>query len=64
MSADVKSHPDCLLQDLGVFIPPQNDAMRNDFFMDNTSFIQSKMKFDRETFGGLADMFGQMHGRF
>ena len=54
----------CLLQDLGVFIPPQNDAMRNDFFMDNTSFIQSKIKFDRETFGGLADMFGQMPGRF
>lgn len=36
--------------------------MRNDFFMDNTSFLQSKMKFDRETFGGLADMFGQMPG--
>lgn len=32
--------------------------------MDNTSFLQSKMKFDRETFGGLADMFGQMPGTF
>lgn len=53
-----------MLQDLGVFIPPQNDAMRNDFFMDNASFLQSKMKFDRETFGGLADMFGQMPGTF
>ncbi|TWW68036.1 Eukaryotic translation initiation factor 4 gamma 2 [Takifugu flavidus] len=50
------------VKDLGVFIPPQNDAMRNEFFMDNTSFLQSKMKFDRETFGGLADMFGQMPG--
>lgn len=38
--------------------------MRNDFFMDNTSFLQPKMKFDRETFGGLADMFGQMPGVF
>lgn len=39
--------------------------MRNDFFMmDNTSFIQAKMKFDRETFGGLADMFGQMPGTY
>lgn len=59
-----QTHSDRLSQDLGVFIPPQNDAMRNDFFMDNTSFIQSKMKFDRETFGGLADMFGQMPGTF
>lgn len=62
--ANVNSYSDRLPQDLGVFIPPQNDAMRNDFFMDNTSFLQSKMKFDRETFGGLADMFGQMPGTF
>lgn len=62
--ANMNSYSDHLLQDLGIFIPPQNDAMRNDFFMDNTSFLQSKMKFDRETFGGLADMFGQMPGRF
>lgn len=38
--------------------------MRNDFFMDNASFLQSKMKFDRETLGGLAAMFGQMPGTF
>lgn len=62
--ANVNSYSDRLPQDLGVFIPPQNDAMRNDFFMENASFLQSKMKFDRETFGGLADMFGQMPGTF
>ncbi|XP_041844545.1 eukaryotic translation initiation factor 4 gamma 2a [Melanotaenia boesemani] len=50
------------VKDLGVFIPPANDAMRNDFFMDNTSFLPTKMKFDREPLGGLADMFGQMPG--
>ncbi|KAM4593195.1 eukaryotic translation initiation factor 4 gamma 2a [Odontesthes bonariensis] len=49
------------VRDLGVFIPPSND-MRNDFFMDNTSFLPTKMKFDREPLGGLADMFGQMPG--
>uniref|UniRef100_A0A4W6E647 Eukaryotic translation initiation factor 4 gamma 2 n=1 Tax=Lates calcarifer TaxID=8187 RepID=A0A4W6E647_LATCA len=50
------------VKDLGVFIPPPADAMRNDFFMDNSSFLPTRMKFDRETIGGLADMFGQMPG--
>uniref|UniRef100_A0A8C5N891 Eukaryotic translation initiation factor 4 gamma 2 n=1 Tax=Gouania willdenowi TaxID=441366 RepID=A0A8C5N891_GOUWI len=49
------------VKDLGVFIPPSNDSMRNDFFREN-SFLPSKIKFDRETFSGLADMFGQMPG--
>ncbi|XP_070702534.1 eukaryotic translation initiation factor 4 gamma 2a [Pempheris klunzingeri] len=49
------------VKDLGVFIPPPTDSMRNDFFMEN--FLPSRMiKFDRETLGGLADMFGQMPG--
>lgn len=51
----------CLLQDLGVFIPPPTDAMRNDFFMEN-AFLPGRIKFDANTFGGLADMFGQMPG--
>ncbi|CAJ1049656.1 eukaryotic translation initiation factor 4 gamma 2%2C partial [Xyrichtys novacula] len=50
------------VKDLGVFIPPPTDAMRNDFFMENSSFLPGKIKFDRETLGGLADMFGQMPG--
>ncbi|XP_049906399.1 eukaryotic translation initiation factor 4 gamma 2a [Epinephelus moara] len=50
------------VKDLGVFIPPPTDGMRNGFFMDNASFLQSRIKFDRETLGGLADMFGQMPG--
>uniref|UniRef100_A0A3B5AFF7 Eukaryotic translation initiation factor 4 gamma 2 n=1 Tax=Stegastes partitus TaxID=144197 RepID=A0A3B5AFF7_9TELE len=50
------------VKDLGVFIPPPSDAMRNDFFMDNSSFLPSRVKYDRETLGGLADMFGQMPG--
>ncbi|XP_069549537.1 eukaryotic translation initiation factor 4 gamma 2a [Brachyistius frenatus] len=50
------------VKDLGVFIPPSNDAMRNEFFMDNSSFLPTRIKFDRETLGGLADMFGQMPG--
>lgn len=50
-------------QDLGVFIPPQHDAMRNDYFMDNPSFLPTRIKFDREMLGGLADMFGQMPGK-
>ncbi|KAM6943658.1 eukaryotic translation initiation factor 4 gamma 2a [Xenentodon cancila] len=50
------------VKDLGVFIPPSTDVMRNDFFMDNASFLSAKMKFDREPLGGLADMFGQMPG--
>ncbi|XP_022058239.2 eukaryotic translation initiation factor 4 gamma 2a, partial [Acanthochromis polyacanthus] len=49
------------VKDLGVFIPPPSDAMRNDFFMDN-SFLPTRVKYDRETLGGLADMFGQMPG--
>ncbi|KAG7481887.1 eukaryotic translation initiation factor 4 gamma 2 [Solea senegalensis] len=50
------------VKDLGVFIPPPNDAMRNDYFMDSSSFLPSRIKFDREMLGGLADMFGQMPG--
>uniref|UniRef100_A0AAQ5XUP9 Eukaryotic translation initiation factor 4 gamma 2 n=1 Tax=Amphiprion ocellaris TaxID=80972 RepID=A0AAQ5XUP9_AMPOC len=50
------------VKDLGVFIPPPSDAMRNDFFMDNSSFLPTRVKYDRETLGGLADMFGQMPG--
>ncbi|KAM9366985.1 eukaryotic translation initiation factor 4 gamma 2a [Symphorus nematophorus] len=50
------------VKDLGVFIPPPTDAMRNDFFMENSSFLPTRIKFDRETLGGLADMFGQMPG--
>uniref|UniRef100_A0AAQ4PGZ8 Eukaryotic translation initiation factor 4 gamma 2 n=1 Tax=Gasterosteus aculeatus aculeatus TaxID=481459 RepID=A0AAQ4PGZ8_GASAC len=50
------------VKDLGVFIPPQNDGMRNEFFMENSSFLPTRIKFDRETLGGLADMFGQMPG--
>uniref|UniRef100_A0A673CII9 Eukaryotic translation initiation factor 4 gamma 2 n=1 Tax=Sphaeramia orbicularis TaxID=375764 RepID=A0A673CII9_9TELE len=49
------------VKDLGVFIPPPTDAMRNEFFVDN-SFLPSRIKYDRETLGGLADMFGQMPG--
>uniref|UniRef100_A0A7N6F7I2 Eukaryotic translation initiation factor 4 gamma 2 n=1 Tax=Anabas testudineus TaxID=64144 RepID=A0A7N6F7I2_ANATE len=49
------------VKDLGVFIPPPTDGMRNDFFMEN-SFLPTKIKYDRETLGGLADMFGQMPG--
>ncbi|XP_041643059.1 eukaryotic translation initiation factor 4 gamma 2-like [Cheilinus undulatus] len=50
------------IKDLGVFIPPPNDGMRNEFFMENSSFLPTRIKFDRETLGGLADMFGQMPG--
>ncbi|XP_070770437.1 eukaryotic translation initiation factor 4 gamma 2a [Enoplosus armatus] len=49
------------VKDLGVFIPPSTDGMRNEFFMEN-SFLPTRIKFDRETLGGLADMFGQMPG--
>uniref|UniRef100_A0A671XIX1 Eukaryotic translation initiation factor 4 gamma 2 n=1 Tax=Sparus aurata TaxID=8175 RepID=A0A671XIX1_SPAAU len=49
------------VKDLGVFIPPSSDGMRNDFFMEN-SYLPTKIKFDREPLGGLADMFGQMPG--
>ncbi|XP_038557839.1 eukaryotic translation initiation factor 4 gamma 2-like [Micropterus salmoides] len=50
------------VKDLGVFIPPPTDGMRNEFFMENSSFLPTRIKFDRETLGGLADMFGQMPG--
>lgn len=50
------------VKDLGVFIPPPSDAMRNDFFMDHAAFLAGRIKFDREPLGGLADMFGQMPG--
>ncbi|XP_034536009.1 eukaryotic translation initiation factor 4 gamma 2a [Notolabrus celidotus] len=50
------------VKDLGVFIPQSNDGMRHEFFMENPSFLTTKIKFDRETLGGLADMFGQMPG--
>lgn len=50
------------LQDLGVFIPaPMSQGMRMDFFLENP-FIPNRVKLDRETLGGLADMFGQMPG--
>ncbi|KAK5935305.1 hypothetical protein CgunFtcFv8_020680 [Champsocephalus gunnari] len=49
------------VKDLGVFIPQSNDGMRNEFFNEN-SYLPTRIKFDRETLGGLADMFGQMPG--
>lgn len=50
------------LQDLGVFIPaPMSQGMRLDFFLENP-FLPNRVKLDRETLGGLADMFGQMPG--
>ncbi|XP_035520629.1 eukaryotic translation initiation factor 4 gamma 2b isoform X2 [Morone saxatilis] len=49
-------------QDLGVFIPaPMSQGMRMDFFLESP-FIPNRVKLDRETLGGLADMFGQMPG--
>lgn len=30
--------------------------------MDSSSFLPGKIKYDRETLGGLADMFGQLPG--
>lgn len=52
----------CGLQDLGVFIPaPMSQGMRMDFFLESP-FIPNRVKLDRETLGGLADMFGQMPG--
>ncbi|KAG5273473.1 hypothetical protein AALO_G00151700 [Alosa alosa] len=36
-------------------------GMRMDFFLDGP-FMPPRMKLDRETLGGLADMFGQMPG--
>lgn len=50
------------LQDLGVFIPaPMSQGMRMDFFLESP-FMPHRLKLDRETLGGLADMFGQMPG--
>jgi len=46
------------VKDLGVFIPPMAQGMRTDFFLDGA--FMPRMKLDRETLGGLADMFGQM----
>uniref|UniRef100_A0A672Z381 Eukaryotic translation initiation factor 4 gamma 2 n=1 Tax=Sphaeramia orbicularis TaxID=375764 RepID=A0A672Z381_9TELE len=47
---------------LGVFIPaPMSQGMRMDFFLESP-FMPNRMKLDRETLGGLADMFGQMPG--
>ncbi|XP_035381346.1 eukaryotic translation initiation factor 4 gamma 2b [Electrophorus electricus] len=49
------------VKDLGVFIPPMNQGMRMDFFLEGP-FMTTRIKLDRETLGGLADMFGQMPG--
>uniref|UniRef100_A0A672LT72 Eukaryotic translation initiation factor 4 gamma 2 n=1 Tax=Sinocyclocheilus grahami TaxID=75366 RepID=A0A672LT72_SINGR len=49
------------VKDLGVFIPPMNQGMRMDFFLEGP-FMPNRIKLDRETLGGLADMFGQMPG--
>lgn len=51
----------CSLQDLGVFIPTMTQGIRTDFFQESP-FLPTRMKPDRETLGGLADMFGQMPG--
>ncbi|XP_033909856.2 eukaryotic translation initiation factor 4 gamma 2-like isoform X1 [Acipenser ruthenus] len=50
------------VKDLGVFIPANmSQGMRTDFFLEGP-FMAPRMKLDRETLGGLADMFGQMPG--
>uniref|UniRef100_A0A3Q3JGC8 Eukaryotic translation initiation factor 4 gamma 2 n=1 Tax=Monopterus albus TaxID=43700 RepID=A0A3Q3JGC8_MONAL len=50
------------VKDLGVFIPaPMSQGIRMDFFLESP-FMPNRMKLDRETLGGLADMFGQMPG--
>ncbi|XP_015808554.3 eukaryotic translation initiation factor 4 gamma 2a [Nothobranchius furzeri] len=48
------------VKDLGVFIPPSTDVLKSDFFVGNP--FLSRMPFDREPVGGLADMFGQLPG--
>uniref|UniRef100_A0A8C2HAS8 Eukaryotic translation initiation factor 4 gamma 2 n=1 Tax=Cyprinus carpio TaxID=7962 RepID=A0A8C2HAS8_CYPCA len=48
-------------RDLGVFIPPMSQGIRTDFFQESP-FLPARIKPDRETLGGLADMFGQMPG--
>ncbi|CAL8320399.1 unnamed protein product, partial [Gadus morhua 'NCC'] len=50
------------VKDLGVFIPaPMSHGMRMEFFLEGP-FMPNRMKLDRETLGGLAEMFGQMPG--
>ncbi|XP_066556511.1 eukaryotic translation initiation factor 4 gamma 2b isoform X2 [Amia ocellicauda] len=50
------------VKDLGVFIPAHmSQGMRTDFFLEGP-FMPPRLKLDRETLGGLADMFGQMPG--
>uniref|UniRef100_A0A3B4B591 Eukaryotic translation initiation factor 4 gamma 2 n=1 Tax=Periophthalmus magnuspinnatus TaxID=409849 RepID=A0A3B4B591_9GOBI len=50
------------VKDLGVFIPaPMSQGLRMDFFLESP-FMPNRLKLDRETLGGLADMFGQMPG--
>nr|XP_055030160.1 eukaryotic translation initiation factor 4 gamma 2-like isoform X2 [Misgurnus anguillicaudatus] len=49
------------VKDLGVFIPPMNQGMKMDFFLEGP-FMPNRIKLDRESLGGLADMFGQMPG--
>uniref|UniRef100_A0A671PYI5 Eukaryotic translation initiation factor 4 gamma 2 n=1 Tax=Sinocyclocheilus anshuiensis TaxID=1608454 RepID=A0A671PYI5_9TELE len=49
------------VKDLGVFIPPMTQGIRSDFFQESP-FLPARIKPDRETLGGLADMFGQMPG--
>ncbi|KAG7473719.1 hypothetical protein MATL_G00098830 [Megalops atlanticus] len=49
------------VKDLGVFIPQMAQGMRTDFFLEGP-FMPTRIKVDRETLGGLADMFGQMPG--
>ncbi|KAJ7986084.1 hypothetical protein DPEC_G00347130 [Dallia pectoralis] len=48
------------VKDLGVFIPSMAQGMRTDFFLEGS--FMPRIKLDRETLGGLADMFGQMPG--
>uniref|UniRef100_A0A8C8FG58 Eukaryotic translation initiation factor 4 gamma 2 n=1 Tax=Oncorhynchus tshawytscha TaxID=74940 RepID=A0A8C8FG58_ONCTS len=48
------------VKDFGVFIPPMAQGMRTDFFLEGP--FMPRLKLDRETLGGLADMFGQMPG--
>lgn len=38
-----------------------SQGMRMDFFLESP-FMPNRVKLDRETLGGLADMFGQMPG--
>ncbi|KAI1903887.1 hypothetical protein AGOR_G00000040 [Albula goreensis] len=49
------------VKDLGVFIPQMTPGIRPDLFLESP-FMSARIKLDRETLGGLADMFGQMPG--